>query len=54
VGRTDLPGGNTRQLRESIQQRLYTLNESAVVITGHGPATTLGDEMRYNQFVRAV
>jgi len=53
VGRTDLPGGNTNQLRESIQQRLYTLNEAAVVITGHGPATTLGDEMRHNQFVRA-
>jgi len=53
VGRTDLPGGNTAQLTESIQQRLYTLDESAMVITGHGPATTLGDEMRNNAFVRA-
>jgi len=53
VGRTDLPGGNTAQLQESIQQRLYTLDEQAMVITGHGPATTIGDEMRFNAFVRA-
>ena len=54
VGRTDLWGGNTEQLRDSIKTRLYTLNEDAIVITGHGPATTLGNEMRFNQFVRAA
>ena len=53
VGRTDLPGGNTAQIRESIQTRLYTLDEEAMVITGHGPATTIGTEMRSNAFVRA-
>jgi len=53
VGRTDLPGGNTEQLISSIQEKLYVLNDSAVVITGHGPATTIGDEMRSNAFVRA-
>jgi hydroxyacylglutathione hydrolase len=54
IGRTDLPGGNTAQLQESIQQRIYTLNEEALVITGHGPATTIGVEMRTNAFVRAL
>ncbi|MGI9291810.1 MAG: MBL fold metallo-hydrolase [Gammaproteobacteria bacterium] len=53
VGRTDLPGGNTNQLVDSIQSRIYTLDESTVVIAGHGPATTIGHEMRHNSFVTA-
>jgi hydroxyacylglutathione hydrolase len=53
VGRTDLPGGNTQQMVESIQTRLYTLDESTLVVTGHGPATTIGHEMRTNPFVSA-
>lgn len=53
VGRTDLPGGNTQQLVHSIQTRLYTLDEATVVIPGHGPNTTLGNEMRNNAFVTA-
>jgi glyoxylase-like metal-dependent hydrolase (beta-lactamase superfamily II) len=54
VGRTDLPGGNTRELVDSIQQRLYTLPEDAAVVTGHGPGTTIGHEMRHNAFVNAL
>lgn len=53
VGRTDLPGGDGGLLRRSIQERLYTRDLDAVVIPGHGPATTLGDEARGNPFVRA-
>lgn len=53
VGRTDLPGGNTRQLAESIKTRLYTRDLDALVVPGHGPTTTLGDEARKNPFVRA-
>jgi hydroxyacylglutathione hydrolase len=53
VGRTDLPGGNMQQLVESIQQRLYTLDERTRVIPGHGPLTTIGYEMRNNAFVTA-
>ncbi len=53
VGRTDLPGGNTQQLVNSIQTRLYTLDEATVVIPGHGPNTTLANEMRNNAFVTA-
>jgi glyoxylase-like metal-dependent hydrolase (beta-lactamase superfamily II) len=53
VGRTDFPGGDPKALKQSIQQRLYTLNEDAVVVTGHGPETNIGKEMRQNAFVRA-
>lgn len=53
VGRTDLPGGNTAQLVGSIRERLYTLDEATVVIPGHGPATSIGEEMRHNAFVTA-
>lgn len=53
VGRTDLPGGDSAQLRESITTRLYCRDLDAVVIPGHGPSTTLGDEARSNPFVRA-
>lgn len=53
VGRTDLWGGDYATIERSIKQRLYTLDEDAVVVTGHGPETRLGDEMRENPFVRA-
>ena len=53
VGRTDLPGGDTAQLRTSIRERLYTRDLDAVVVPGHGPTTTLGDEARGNPYVRA-
>ncbi len=54
VGRTDLPGGNTNQLKKSIQRRLYTLDENTLVIPGHGPRTTIGAEMRHNAFIKAT
>jgi glyoxylase-like metal-dependent hydrolase (beta-lactamase superfamily II) len=53
VGRTDLPGGDSRQLLTSIRERLYTRDMDALVVPGHGPTTTLGDEARANPFVRA-
>jgi hydroxyacylglutathione hydrolase len=46
-------GGDQATIVRSIKQRLYTLDESATVVTGHGPDTRLGDEMRENPFVRA-
>lgn len=52
VGRTDLPGGSAAELRRSIQSKLYTRDLDAIVIPGHGPTTTLGDEARGNPFVR--
>ena len=43
-GRTDLPGGNTDQLFNSIRTKLLTLPDDTVVLCGHGPATTIGEE----------
>lgn len=52
VGRTDLPGGNGRDLLHSIHTRLLPLPENTLVIPGHGEATTLGEERESNPFLR--
>src|SRR5688500_9703982 len=51
VGRTDLPGGNWEQLVESINTQVYTLPDDTRLLSGHGPATTVGEEKRNNPFV---
>jgi hydroxyacylglutathione hydrolase len=51
IGRTDLPGGNFKQILESIRARLLTLPEETKVIPGHGAATTVGDERESNPFL---
>jgi glyoxylase-like metal-dependent hydrolase (beta-lactamase superfamily II) len=53
VGRTDLWGGDFGQLRTAIQTRLYTLHPATCVVPGHGPQTTIGDELEHNPLVRA-
>jgi glyoxylase-like metal-dependent hydrolase (beta-lactamase superfamily II) len=52
VGRTDLPGGDKLQLGRSIREHLYALPPDTTVIPGHGPKTTIGEEMSKNPFVR--
>lgn len=52
IGRTDLPGGNYGQIIDSIQSRLLLLPDETRVLTGHGPATTIGAERRSNPFLR--
>jgi hydroxyacylglutathione hydrolase len=52
VGRTDLPGGNTRKLLASIHNRLLTLPDEVTVIPGHGPKTTIGSERESNPFLQ--
>ncbi len=52
VGRTDFRGGSFETLAASIRAQLYTLPAETVVHPGHGPATTIGAEMKGNQFVR--
>jgi len=54
IGRTDLPGGDTELLLTSIRTRLYPLADDTDVLSGHGPATTIGAEKRSNPFVRLV
>jgi len=52
IGRTDLPGGDGRQILRSIREKLLTLPEDAVVIPGHGDSTTIGREKHHNFFLR--
>lgn len=52
IGRTDLPGGDYDTLRRSITQVLFAFGDDARVYSGHGPATTIGDERRTNPFLR--
>jgi glyoxylase-like metal-dependent hydrolase (beta-lactamase superfamily II) len=53
IGRTDLWGGDFDAIERSIRERLYTLDETTRVITGHGPDTEIGLERESNPFVRA-
>ncbi len=54
IGRTDLPGGDGRQILQSIRGKLFTLPENATVIPGHGENTTIAHEKRYNPFAGGV
>ncbi len=50
VGRTDLPGGDHRQLIEGIRSKLWVLPGETIVHPGHGPDTTIAREMRSNPY----
>ena len=52
IGRTDLPGGDFDTLIGSIRMHLYTLPDNTTVLSGHGEPTTIGNEKRYNPFVK--
>jgi glyoxylase-like metal-dependent hydrolase (beta-lactamase superfamily II) len=51
IGRTDLPGGDSKQILRSIHDKLLPLDDAVVVIPGHGPNTTIGRERRRNPFL---
>lgn len=51
VGRTDLPTGSGRTLTESIQKRLYVLEDDVTVYPGHGGSTDIGFEKHNNMYV---
>lgn len=52
LGRTDLPGGSWQQLEDGIRRHLFTLPPETLVLSGHGPPTTIGREMTTNPFLR--
>lgn len=54
IGRTDLPGGDGRQILRSIRDKFYPLPDETVVIPGHGPTTTLGREKAFNYFLQGL
>jgi len=51
IGRTDLPGGDMDTLLRSIREVLFRFPDDTVVWSGHGPATTIGQERRTNPFL---
>ncbi|MCR4409443.1 MAG: MBL fold metallo-hydrolase [Candidatus Saccharicenans sp.] len=51
VGRTDLPGGSWKDLIRSLRTRVLTYPEETVVLPGHGPRTTIGEEKENNPFL---
>jgi glyoxylase-like metal-dependent hydrolase (beta-lactamase superfamily II) len=53
IGRTDLWGGDFKAIERSIKERLYTLDETTRVITGHGAETQIGREKDDNMYIRA-
>ena len=52
VGRTDLPGGDWRVLKKSLSRIMRMLGDDTLILPGHGEATRLGDERRFNPFVK--
>jgi len=54
IGRTDLPGGNPRQILRSIKDKLLKLPEETVVVPGHGANTTIGREKERNPFLQSL
>ena len=51
IGRTDLPGGDYKKILTSLHNRVLALPDDTVVIPGHGPTTTIGEERETNPFL---
>jgi hydroxyacylglutathione hydrolase len=51
IGRTDIPGGNSETLLESIKNKLFVLPDDVIVYPGHGEPTTIGYEKENNPFI---
>jgi glyoxylase-like metal-dependent hydrolase (beta-lactamase superfamily II) len=51
IGRTDLPGGSFEKILRSIHDRVLVLPDDTVVVPGHGPVTTIGEERESNPFL---
>jgi glyoxylase-like metal-dependent hydrolase (beta-lactamase superfamily II) len=54
IGRTDLPGGDYRTILRSLARVCLTLPDGTVVLSGHGPQTTIGTERRTNPFLAGL
>jgi len=54
IGRTDLPGGDARQILRSIREKYFPLPGETLVIPGHGPTTTLARERTVNYFLQRL
>jgi hydroxyacylglutathione hydrolase len=50
IGRTDFPGGDLELLLENIRRKIFSLPDDTLVLSGHGPVTTVGNEKQHNPF----
>jgi hydroxyacylglutathione hydrolase len=53
IGRTDIPGGDSDTLLESISKKLFILPDDVIVYPGHGEPTTIGFEKENNPFLKS-
>jgi hydroxyacylglutathione hydrolase len=51
IGRTDLPGGSTQKIIQSLHDKVLALPDETLVVPGHGPLTTIGEERESNPFL---
>ena len=54
IGRTDLPGGSYEKILRSLHDRVLALPDETVVVPGHGPVTTIGEERESNPFLQKM
>ncbi len=52
IGRTDLPGGSFEKIIDSLYEKVLALPDDTVVVPGHGPLTTIGEERKSNPFLK--
>ena len=52
IGRTDLEGGNWAQMEQSLTHIVSKLPKETIVLSGHGPQSTIEDELMYNPYLR--
>jgi glyoxylase-like metal-dependent hydrolase (beta-lactamase superfamily II) len=52
IGRTDLPGGSFEKILRSLHQKVLELPDETVVVPGHGPLTSIGEERESNPFLK--
>ncbi len=51
IGRTDLPGGSYKKIINSLRETVLALPDETVVVPGHGPLTSIGEERQSNPFL---
>ena len=51
IGRTDLPGGSMEKILQSLHEKVLVLPDDTLVVPGHGPLTTIGEERESNPFL---
>jgi glyoxylase-like metal-dependent hydrolase (beta-lactamase superfamily II) len=52
IGRTDLPGGSLEKIMRSLHHQVMALPDETIVVPGHGPMTTIGEERESNPFLQ--